>query len=252
MQAREEAGTPSIIGNIRAGLVLQLKADIGMAAIDAAEVAAVTRTLAFFADHPAPNLLGSTEADRLAIFSFNIAADGKMPHHGLVVAMLNDLFGIQARGGCSCVGPYGHDLLGIDSTVSAQYSDLVSDGLEVMKPGWVRLGFPPVMGAAEIGYVLDALAFLAERGLDLMGLYQAGPKTGHWTLTSARSAPAAALDDLCLWREHAPAGFAVQTPPNPAEIFAYASTLADAGRDAVRADCCALPDETSQLRWFHL
>lgn len=252
MQAREEAGTPSIIGDIRAGLVLQLKADIGMAAIDAAETAAVEHTLAFFADHPALKLLGSHEADRLAIFSFNIEADGKMLHHGLVVAMLNDLFGIQARGGCSCAGPYGHDLLGIDSAVSGRYRDLVDNGLEVMKPGWVRVGFPPVMSLADIDYVLDALAFLAERGRDLMRLYRADPATGHWTLASAAQPPATTLDALCLWREHAPVATPAKTLPGAAEIFSRAHALANAAQEGDPAGCCALPDQAHALRWFHL
>ncbi|MDP2780052.1 aminotransferase class V-fold PLP-dependent enzyme [Devosia sp.] len=252
VQAREEAGTPSIIGDIRAALVLQLKADMGMAVIDAAETSAVTQTLAFFAAHPALHLLGSSKADRLAIFSFNISAGGDMLHHGLVVAMLNDMFGIQARGGCSCAGPYGHDLLGIDQQVSGQYRQLVSDGLEVMKPGWVRIGFPPVMGTAEIQYVLDALAFIADRGLDLMALYRVEPGSGHWTLKSAPPAPAPSIETLCLWRDGVETDIPPQAPPSTAEIFAQAKALADAGRRAEHVACCALPDQADPLRWFHL
>ncbi len=252
VQAREEAGTPGIIGDIRAGLVLQLKADIGMEAIEAAEAAAVERTLRFFAETPNLVLLGSTKADRLAIFSFNIAADGHMLHHGLVVAMLNDLFGIQARGGCSCAGPYGHDLLGIAEGVSAQYRDLVRDGLEVMKPGWVRLGFPPVMGATEIDYVLDALSFLAERGLDVMALYQVDPAKGHWTLKSSTPQAVASLDPLCLWRDEGPRDVQIQIAPTTAEIFAQAKALADAGHCTSHVDCLALTDQADHLRWFHL
>jgi selenocysteine lyase/cysteine desulfurase len=251
IEAREEAGTPSIIGDIRAGLVLQLKADIGRAAIDAAETGAVERTLRFFADHPALQLLGSAAADRVAIFSFNIAVDGETLHHGLVVSMLNDLFGIQARGGCSCAGPYGHDLLGIDGAVSAQYRALVSDGLEVMKPGWVRIGFPPVMPATEIDFVLDALAFIAERGLDLMSLYHVAPDTGHWSLRSANPVSAATLDPLCLWRDLAPEPVHQPSPSN-AEIFAQAFALADACQETDHVACCILPERADDLRWFHL
>ncbi|WDR04537.1 aminotransferase class V-fold PLP-dependent enzyme [Devosia rhodophyticola] len=142
IEAREEAGTPGIIGDIRAGLVLQLKADMGIDAIEAAEAQAVARTVRLFEATPGLHLLGPSSADRLAIFSFNIASGGQVLHHGLVVTLLNDIFGIQARGGCSCAGPYGHDLLGIGAEVSAQYRALVLEGFEVMKPGWVRLGFP--------------------------------------------------------------------------------------------------------------
>jgi selenocysteine lyase/cysteine desulfurase len=252
VEAREEAGTPAIIGDIRAGLVLQLKADMGMAAIDAAEAMAVERVLKFFNEHPALELLGSTEADRVAIFSFNIAAEGQILHHGLVVTMLNDLFGIQARGGCSCAGPYGHELLGIDNAVSAQYRELIDDGLELMKPGWVRIGFPPVMRAAEIDYVLDALAFIAARGLDLMTYYQVDQASGQWSLSAAEAEPETTLDPLCLWRHPAQTSATASTPPSTAEIFAYAKRLADAGHSPQRAECCTLPDQAKPLRWFHL
>lgn len=252
IEAREEAGTPGIIGDIRAGLALQLKADIGMAAIEAAEAAAVARTLGHFASNPALHLLGSASAERLAIFSFNIAAGDKMLHHGLVVAMLNDLFGIQARGGCSCAGPYGHDLLAIDQTVSARYRDLVSDGLEVMKPGWVRLGFPPVMNGDEIDYVLAALDLLAARGRDLMRLYQADPATGHWRLKSAPAHTAVSLDALCLWRDATPETGPDQAVPEAAEIFAFATALADSCQLKEPSPCCNLPEQTASLRWFHL
>ncbi|MGV8855969.1 MAG: aminotransferase class V-fold PLP-dependent enzyme [Devosia sp.] len=252
VEAREEAGTPAIIGDIRAGLVLQLKADIGMDAIEAAERAAVARTLRFFAKQPDLHLLGTTEADRLAIFSFNVSAGGQMLHHGLVVAMLNDVFGIQARGGCSCAGPYGHDLLGIDGEISGRYRDLVAEGLDVMKPGWVRVGFPPVMSASDIDYVLRALAFLAQRGLDLMGLYQADPKTGHWRLTHRRPAKTVTLDSLCLWRPAAAATApAPLVAPDTVDIFAQASVLAELGADAGHTGCCPLPGHADDLRWFH-
>ena len=121
-----------------------------------------------------------------------------------------------------------------------------------MKPGWVRVGFPPVMSLADIDYVLDALAFLAERGRDLMGLYRADPATGHWTLASAAQPPATTLDALCLWREHAPVATPAKTLPGAAEIFSRAHALANAAQEGDPAGCCALPDQAHALRWFHL
>jgi selenocysteine lyase/cysteine desulfurase len=115
---REEGGTPAIIESIRAGLVFQLKEAVGPARIEALESAFLTRAVAAFAAHPALHVLGNPHARRLSIVSFLLryvdpqAPDREMYlHHNFVVALLNDLFGVQARGGCSCAGPYGHRLL---------------------------------------------------------------------------------------------------------------------------------------------
>ncbi|WDR01566.1 hypothetical protein PSQ19_12340 [Devosia algicola] len=225
---------------------------MGIAAIEAAEADAVARTLRFFKATPGLHMLGSSSADRLAIFSFNIASGGQLLHHGLVVTLLNDIFGIQARGGCSCAGPYGHDLLGIDANVSAQYRTLVMDGLEVMKPGWVRVGFPPVMDNASIDYVLDALAFIADRGHDLIELYDVNPESGCWTLKTALPEPSMTLDQLCWWRSmSAPSPQPLQAPSS-VEIFAEAATLADKARTKRHKPCAKLPDNADQLRWFQL
>jgi len=43
---------------------------------------------------------------------------GKQLHGPYVATLLSDLFGIQARGGCACAGPYGHQLLTINKSQS--------------------------------------------------------------------------------------------------------------------------------------
>src|SRR5664279_5281577 len=113
---RKEGGTPAIIGAIRAGLVFQLKEAVGTELIRAREERFWQRALAAWAAHPNIEILGRCDADRLSIISFGIQYRQRRLHHNFVVAVLNDLFGIQARGGCSCAGPYGHRLLGIDQT----------------------------------------------------------------------------------------------------------------------------------------
>ena len=106
---REEGGTPAIVESIRAGLVLQLKGAVGTDVIRAKEAAFVRRAIQSWAAHPQIEILGNLDTDRLAIVSFEVRRPGgRRLHHNLVVAVLNDLFGIQARGGCSCAGPYGH------------------------------------------------------------------------------------------------------------------------------------------------
>ena len=99
--------------------------------------------------HPNLMILGSHEAERLSIVSFVVrdaaVGDGTGPgrylHHNFVVSVLNDLFGIQSRGGCSCAGPYGHRLLGIDLDRSHEFEREITRGCEGIKPGWVRVNF---------------------------------------------------------------------------------------------------------------
>ncbi len=115
---REEAGTPDIIGSIRAGLAFQLKEQVGEAAIAVREGSFIRRAIERWEGVPGIDILGDHAARRLSIVSFTVRHAGRYLHHNLVVALLNDLFGIQSRGGCSCAGPYGHRLLGIDLATS--------------------------------------------------------------------------------------------------------------------------------------
>jgi selenocysteine lyase/cysteine desulfurase len=110
--AREEGGTPAIVESIRAGLVVALKQAVGTDLIQDRERRLLHRALARWRANPNLELLGNLEAPRLPIVSFRVRHGDRYLHHELVVALLNDLFGIQARGGCSCAGPYGHRLLG--------------------------------------------------------------------------------------------------------------------------------------------
>ncbi len=119
---REEAGTPAIIESVRAGLVFQLKEAVGVETIREQEDRLLRRAVAAWTQEPAIEILGNLDAPRLSIVSFVVKApSGRYLHHNVVVAMLNDLFGIQARGGCSCAGPYGHALLGIDLDRSHEF-----------------------------------------------------------------------------------------------------------------------------------
>ncbi|MDX6225388.1 MAG: hypothetical protein QOE64_1764, partial [Frankiales bacterium] len=112
---REEGGTPAIVESIRAGLVFQLKQAVGIDVIRQREEAFVQRAIAAWSAEPTIEILGNVTARRLSIVSFVVKGrQARYLHHNFVVALLNDLFGIQSRGGCSCAGPYGHRLLGID------------------------------------------------------------------------------------------------------------------------------------------
>ena len=114
IEHREEGGTPAIVESIRAGLVFQLKEAVGTEAIREREESFTHRAMHRWEENPDIEILGSHDLPRLSIVSFVVRHEQRYLHHNFVVALLNDLFGIQARGGCSCAGPYGHRLLGID------------------------------------------------------------------------------------------------------------------------------------------
>lgn len=178
---REEAGTPAIIEAIRAGLVLQIKDAVGAEVIEARERDFVRRALVAWRAHSSIDVLGSKDSDRLSIISFAIhTPSGRYLHHNAGVAMLNDLFGIQSRGGCSCAGPYGHRLLGIDLNASRAFTREVESGCEGIKPGWIRVNFNYFITETAFRYIVHAVELVAEYGWRLLGDYRFNPIDGLW------------------------------------------------------------------------
>jgi selenocysteine lyase/cysteine desulfurase len=178
---REEGGTPAIVESIRAGLVFQLKEAVGTDVIRAHEADFVRRAIATWSQNPSIQVLGNLAAERLSITSFVVTRPhGRYLHHNLVVAILNDLFGIQARGGCSCAGPYGHRLLGIDLERSHEFEREISHGCEGIKPGWVRVNFNYFISEAVFSYLVSAVVLVADHGWRLMPQYRFDPVTGRW------------------------------------------------------------------------
>ena len=117
----------------------------------------------------------------MSIVSFVVHAQGeRYLHHNFVVAVLNDLFGIQARGGCSCAGPYGHYLLGIDLERSHEFEREIGRGCEGIKPGWVRVNFNYFISDVVADYVIEAVRLVARDGWRLLGDYVFEPATGLW------------------------------------------------------------------------
>jgi selenocysteine lyase/cysteine desulfurase len=153
IEAREDAGTPGFLQAIRAALAVQLKDAMGVDAIRRREAAIVPRAMAALAAIPGVHLLAPQVRHRLPLLSFYV----ENVHYNLVVRLLNDRFGIQARGGCSCAGTYGHYLLHVDPARSRAITDRIDQGDLSEKPGWVRLSFHPTSTDAEIDYCIDAL-----------------------------------------------------------------------------------------------
>ncbi len=178
---REEGGTPAIIESIRAGLVFQLKDAVGVETIRAREERFLERAVRAWRDEPALEVLGNLEAPRLSIVSFVVRSpSGSHLHHNYVVALLNDLFGVQSRGGCSCAGPYGHRLLGIDIERSHAFEREITGGCEGIKPGWVRVNFNYFLSDTVADYVIEAVRMVARDGWRLLGDYTFCPETGLW------------------------------------------------------------------------
>jgi selenocysteine lyase/cysteine desulfurase len=193
IEQREEAGTPAIVESIRAGLVFQLKQAVGHVEIERREREFVRTAITSWEQNPNVDVLGSHDADRLSIVSFVIRYGDQFLHHNFVVALLNDLFGIQARGGCSCAGPYGHRLLGIDLDRSHSFQREVGRGREGIKPGWVRVNFNYFIDNATFDYIVEAVHIIANRGAALLTEYRFEPDTGQWHHNATTREPAMTL-----------------------------------------------------------
>jgi len=153
IELREDGGTPGFLQAIRAGLAVLLKEDMGTAAIQQRESVLVARLLAGLKSHPQIRILEPELTHRLAIVSFWVPD----VHFNLIVRLLSDRFGIQARGGCSCAGTYGHILMDVDRLTSRRITETINQGDLSLKPGWVRLSLHPVMTEAEVDRIIEAV-----------------------------------------------------------------------------------------------
>jgi selenocysteine lyase/cysteine desulfurase len=250
---REEGGTPAIVESIRTGLVFALKESVGTGVIAAHEHDFATRAVRTWRQHPRIAVLGNPDAERLSIVSFLVRGD-RYPyvHYNAVVAMLNDLFGIQARGGCSCAGPYGHRLLGIDPDRSHDIDEQIGLGCEGIKPGWVRVNCNYFLTEEEFGYLVDAVWLLADYAERLLPQYLFDPATGLWRHRAAEPAAALRLTDVVFdqaGRMQWPRSSMATAPPLADTLERAAALLADLP-PAPRAD--AGPATFGDLRWFEL
>uniref|UniRef100_A0A0D9XQA0 Aminotransferase class V domain-containing protein n=1 Tax=Leersia perrieri TaxID=77586 RepID=A0A0D9XQA0_9ORYZ len=202
VEAREDAGTPPIVGKVRAALAFWVKHRAGLSPAAAIrEWGYADAAMAWLMENPRVVVLGNVKARRLPIFSFLVfpGSDGgddwvngvdgvngggsrrRLPLHGRFVArLMNDLFGIQARGGCACAGPYGHRLLGVGDELSLRIRDAILKGYHGVKPGWTRVSFAYYLSSEELRYILAAVDIVAAHGHRFLPLYAFDWRTGDW------------------------------------------------------------------------
>jgi selenocysteine lyase/cysteine desulfurase len=256
---REEGGTPAIVESIRAGLVFQLKQAVGVDVIRAHEEDFWRRAVARWTKNPAIGILGNLEAERLSIVSFVVRRPGgRFVHHNFVVALLNDLFGIQARGGCSCAGPYGHRLLGIDLDRSHEYEREIARGCEGIKPGWTRVSFNYFISETVFDYLVEAVDLVATHGWRLLPEYRFDPVSGLWRHRSGPVEPPFRLTALAydaatgalvvpeLPHERAPESALAGYLDEARRLFATLADTDDGDRPT------GMSEELEHLRWFEL
>ncbi|KAJ6353830.1 hypothetical protein OIU76_002787 [Salix suchowensis] len=216
IEERENGGTPQIIQTIRAALTFWVKEYITYRVIEEKENMYTAKALNRLLPNKNIWVLGNTTGKRQAILSFLVYSTTNSssaptkhessrthrknindevlymwgetgnrrdkPLHGPFVAvLLNDLFGIQARGGCACAGPYGHSLLHVDEPSSLAFRSAIKKGYVGVKPGWTRVSFPYYMSSEEFEFILAAIEFIAIYGQRFLPLYHFNWKTGGWT-----------------------------------------------------------------------
>ncbi|KAL8616796.1 hypothetical protein ACOMHN_017833 [Nucella lapillus] len=283
IEEREEGGTPSIVGAIRAGLIFQLKEAITPERITEREQQLFRAAREFWSRVPNLVILGNLEVDRLPVFSFLIhhPQTGYYLHHNFVACLLNDLFGIQARGGCACAGPYAMDLLGISEEQAMGIEQLLIEEpkqdktkkrappqqfgesqREIFKPGFTRLNLPYFITQDQLNFVLNAVAIVAEHGWKFLPQYKFNPKTGEWKHElSQESKQQKHLSHLSYSQGY----MQVQLPKSTAEGDSLPGTLQDCLEEArlifakAEKNVITIPDQSHLFedfarssRWFLL
>jgi len=247
---REEGGTPAIVESIRAGLVFALKEAVGAQEIGRREGGFAHRALESFRRNPRIEILGNPDLERLAIVSLGVRHGHGLLHSNFVVAVLSDLFGIQARSGCFCAGPYIHRMYPIDDEWSERMDAEVARGHMGAKLAFARLSFNYFMSETVFEYILEAVHLVADEGWKLLALYSFDPDSGLWRHADARARAPLALDDVL-----APAGPHATAPESVLPGYlerARELIRAVEARPPSAAPVPALTPEFERIRWFPL
>lgn len=182
IETREKPGTPGILQNIKVSMIFQLKEKIGVNNIEKIEQYFLKRFYDSFKNEDRIVFYGPADIHKkIGIIPFNIKHKDRILHPKFVTKLMNDLFGIQTRAGCSCAGPYGHTLLGISEELSRYYQCLIGlDKYSGLKPGWVRINLHYTLSIEEFYYIVDVLKFIIKYGHLFLPLYEFDFQTGNW------------------------------------------------------------------------
>ena len=250
---REEGGTPGIVESIRGGMAVSIPKRVGYQRI--AELESHHRLAAEKRFHTTHGLerLGPRQADQLPIFSMRFRSDHGELHYGYVVRLLNDLFGIQARGGCSCAGPYGHELLELTRQQSEALAAGVQRGFGCLRPGWVRFNLHWLCDDQEVDYILSAMALVAQWGAKLLASYTLDLQSGLW---QHRDSPATAPVRLDVFAANMVTPEPV-TPPKTHQLLEAAEDILRSGapqghreQSADHFQQAPWPTDIESLCWF--
>ena len=176
IEQREDGGTPPFLGAIKAAMCIRLKEAMGVDCMLKREKEILAIIFERFAAIKNIKILEGAEKHRLGVVSFIVLG----AHYNLIVKMLNDRFGVQTRGGCSCAGTYGHKLLNIDETTSYHMLDKIRSGDLSGKPGWIRLSIHPTMTNAEIHFIMDAIQSTVYHCKEWMKDYKLDPESNEY------------------------------------------------------------------------
>jgi selenocysteine lyase/cysteine desulfurase len=249
---REEGGTTAIVESIRAGLVFAVKEQVGAEEIGWRERDLARRALASWGANPNIEILGNTAVERLPIVSFGVRHAGRLLHASFVVAVLSDLFGIQARSGCFCAGPYLHRLYEIDDRSSARMHAEVARGHIGAKLAFTRITFNYFISETAFAYILDAIHLIAEHGWRLLPLYRFDPHSGLWRHRAAVPDPPTSLSTAL---QEGPRRFATAPEsllPSQLGVARRVICSVQAHPPARPVHDLELSDEFERIRWFPL
>ena len=251
-ERREEGGTPAIVESIRAGLVFKLKREVGVNEIERLEGSFIQRAIKRFQACPNLEILGNPSTRRIAIMALRFKHDDKDLHYGFIVSLLNDLFGIQVRGGCSCAGPYGHSLLGMDMPYSRAIESEIKQGNMLLRPGWVRLNFNYFIDEQEFEYLLKAVELVATSGWRMLPFYQVDVKSGVWRFQGQSNQMVSSLNDFKFTDYCQKASLPTNIRVSLDGIYSSAEQVLLNTADYNEVSPLILSDESERLRWFTL
>jgi selenocysteine lyase/cysteine desulfurase len=254
IEEREKPGTPGVLQILKAGLAFELKDRLGAAAIEQREAELLNRVFQRWQHNENIEILGNQDpARRIGIISFNLRDHrGRYLHPKFVTSLLNDLFGIQSRAGCSCAGPYGHRLLDIDLERSERYRDWIVKGYSGIKPGWCRVSMHYVMDDIEADFIIDAIEFVAEFGFWFTQLYDFDLHSGAWL----HKQDCGCMEGFSLDAALDCSGYQSRALSTEERQYLYAAFIGDAKRLAEQLMQQPPPDETQMdaeleaLRFF--